>query len=44
MHERAKKVNFSDTIRDIYNNLDDFKTQEDLIGKIESCIDLLIWN
>ena len=40
--ERAKNLNFSDRIREIYNALDDFNTQEQLITEIESCVHLLI--
>lgn len=40
--ERAKNINFSDRIREIYNALDDFNTQEQLITEIENCVHLLI--
>ncbi len=42
IRERAKNLNFSDRIREIYNALDDFNTQEQLITEIESCVHLLI--
>ncbi|HEM4892157.1 TPA: hypothetical protein U1132_000693, partial [Streptococcus suis] len=40
--ERAKNIYFSDRIREIYNALDDFNTQEQLITEIENCVHLLI--
>ncbi|MCW1035320.1 Uncharacterised protein [Streptococcus anginosus] len=42
IRERAKNINFSDRIREIYNALDDFNTQEQLITEIENCVHLLI--
>lgn len=42
IRERAKNINFSDRIREIYNALDDFNTQEQLITEVENCVHLLI--
>lgn len=42
IRERAKNKNFSDRIREIYNSLDDFNTQEQLITEVENCVHLLI--
>lgn len=42
IRERAKNINFSDRIREIYNVLDDFNTQEQLITEVENCVHLLI--
>ena len=42
IRERAKNINFSDCIREIYNALDDFNTQEQLITKVKNCVHLLI--
>lgn len=42
IRERAKNINFSDRIREIYNGLEDFNTQEQLITEVENCVNLLI--
>ena len=42
IRERAKNINFSDRIREIYNALDDFNTQEQLITEVENCVHLLV--
>ena len=42
IRERAKNINFSDLIREIYTALDDFNTQEQLITEVENCVHLLI--
>ena len=42
IRERAKNINFSDRIREIYNSLDDFNSQEKLITEVENCVHLLI--
>ena len=38
----SENINFSDRIREIYNALDDFNTQEQLITEVENCVHLLI--
>lgn len=42
IRERAKNINFSDLIREIYTALDDFNTQEQLITEVENCVHLLV--